>query len=449
MRNLHEQELQTNGQFITSEFDIGYTFPGNTSNNFFNFYDSEQKKADVITETARLVTDSLSDLSAFSNFAGCLGRNKTLLSSHEQYRAIDGYGNNLDNPYWGVSETPFGRFGAKTYDDGVHSIRQSVTATELPSARTIAQEILLKAEKATRTINFDNSFSIYFVLYLTHDMANQVPVGAFDNGEEIRCCANGNAYELSKSLLNSACLPIAVKADDSFYKDAGARCLNVLRSSLASSPDAVQYGEIKNKATAFLDHSIIYEPQEAATNKIRSFENGKFRMSQGNVLPVNSEDNFLSSTERIFLAPVRAIWPSLFVRNHNSIAEQLSTINPQWNDEILFQEARRINIALYQYLVFACDTLDSIFGSGVNETYNADVDPSTTVEFTSAAYRFGHFFVQSEMLMVDENGNREGILLSDTLGNVEFLKSSYDNILRGLLLQPLNYDQYSAEVWRF
>ena len=40
------------------------------------------------------------------------------------------------------------------------------------------------------------------------------------------------------------------------------------------------------------------------------------------------------------------------MRQHNLLATELSYINPHWDDERLFQEARRILIAQMQHLTY-------------------------------------------------------------------------------------------------
>lgn len=52
---------------------------------------------------------------------------------------------------------------------------------------------------------------------------------------------------------------------------------------------------------------------------------------------------------------------TLFLRFHNYIAFTLSSINPHWSDEILYQESRRIVIATIQRITYQ-DFLPIIIG---------------------------------------------------------------------------------------
>lgn len=52
---------------------------------------------------------------------------------------------------------------------------------------------------------------------------------------------------------------------------------------------------------------------------------------------------------------------TLFLRYHNYIAFKLSTINPYWSDETLYQESRRIVIAAIQRITYK-DFLPIIIG---------------------------------------------------------------------------------------
>jgi len=61
---------------------------------------------------------------------------------------------------------------------------------------------------------------------------------------------------------------------------------------------------------------------------------------------------------------------TLFLRFHNYIASKLSSLNPFWSDETVYQEARRIVIATIQRIAYE-DFLPIIIGmhNNINNTY--------------------------------------------------------------------------------
>ena len=86
----------------------------------------------------------------------------------------------------------------------------------------------------------------------------------------------------------------------------------------------------------------------------------------------------------------------IFVTEHNRIVKVLYELNPHWDDEYLYQEARRINIAQYQHIIFN-DLLPIVLGSkamkewdlntskyGYFKDYSQNVDPSVKNAFIIA-----------------------------------------------------------------
>lgn len=98
---------------------------------------------------------------------------------------------------------------------------------------------------------------------------------------------------------------------------------------------------------------------------------------------------------------------TLMAREHNRLASGLSEVNPHWDDETLFQEARRINIATIQHITYN-EFLPIVLGKEVMEKfglltqkegywdgYDATVNPAIIDSFASAAFRFGHTLVRN------------------------------------------------------
>lgn len=55
---------------------------------------------------------------------------------------------------------------------------------------------------------------------------------------------------------------------------------------------------------------------------------------------------------RVNQHPDMAVQTISLLRLHNILCNELITINPFWNDERLYQEARRILIGMYQHVTY-------------------------------------------------------------------------------------------------
>ena len=81
------------------------------------------------------------------------------------------------------------------------------------------------------------------------------------------------------------------------------------------------------------------------------------------------------------------------------VATELASLNPHWDDEQVYQEARKIVIAEWQNIVFN-EYLPAILGPqgmgilGTYSGYDLNTIPSIANVFATAAYRFGHSQIQ-------------------------------------------------------
>lgn len=55
---------------------------------------------------------------------------------------------------------------------------------------------------------------------------------------------------------------------------------------------------------------------------------------------------------RLNIDVMSAVLHYVLLREHNRIASELALINPNWNDEKLYHEARRIVIAEIQHITY-------------------------------------------------------------------------------------------------
>jgi len=105
---------------------------------------------------------------------------------------------------------------------------------------------------------------------------------------------------------------------------------------------------------------------------------------------------------------------TLFMREHNRLAALQASAHPSWTDEQLYQAARQLVIAEIQSITFN-EFLPALLGRQAvkpYQGYRSNVNPSITNEFATAAYRFGHSLLDSELGRLNNDGSEAAPPLS-------------------------------------
>ena len=142
---------------------------------------------------------------------------------------------------------------------------------------------------------------------------------------------------------------------------------------------------------------------------------------------------FLAGDDRVSEQDALASQHTLWVRNHNRLAAELSRYHSDWTDEQIFERARQINIAQYQHIVMY-EWLPLQIGNVIDAYtgYDPSVSPQVSDEFNAAGLRLGHSQTGNKIESVDADGNVTVFPLLTTFGapNVN-TGSDVDGILRG------------------
>ncbi len=108
-----------------------------------------------------------------------------------------------------------------------------------------------------------------------------------------------------------------------------------------------------------------------------------------------------------------------FIRFHNAVVDNIHNANPSMIGEQLFLAARQTVVRHYQWIVrheflptvLRDDVVTQVFDNGYNPIYApATDDVWLPVEFSAAAYRFGHSLVRDQYPIINNQG---GATLSD------------------------------------
>jgi hypothetical protein len=354
----------------------------------------------------------------------------------QNYRSYDGSGNNLANPSWGqantrvLNETPSG------YSDLI----SSPGGEDRPNPRAISNAIFNQASNSQSRLELSDYFWS-FGQFIDHDII------------------------LSRG--TNEIIEILIPAGDPMFdpQNTGNVSIFLSRSEYdQSTGTSIDNPRIHiNGITAWVDGSMLYGSDEDRANWLRSFQNGKLKTSEGDLLPYNTLSGHFGGIldpsspemdlggmpiERYFIAgdiranehPFLTSMHTLFVREHNRVCDLLSFQNPTWNDERIYQHARAYvngllqNILYYEWLPVMGVHLEDYSG------YDNQMNPSIMNVFATAAFRMGHTLISDTLLRIDENGEALEIgnmAIADAFFNPTAIDDAagIDPYLRGMAVQ--------------
>ncbi|MEW4565943.1 peroxidase family protein [Bremerella sp. JC770] len=345
-------------------------------------------------------------------------------SVFEEVRTIDGTGNNLIDTTLGSAGTTFVRVVDADYADGI----SEAAGEDRPSAREVSNNIVAQSESVIND-RFLTDFVWQWGQFLDHD---------------IDLTGEADPHEL---------LPIEVPTGDLYFDPTGTGTATISLSrsdydpATGSSVDNPR--QQINAITAFIDGSMVYGSDDSLAAALRTLEGGRLKTSDGDLLP-REGDVYEDAEGSIFFVAgdVRAneqvgltAMHTLFVREHNRLADEIAAANPDLTDEEIYQQARAIVIAEIQAITFN-EFLPALLGPdaiAAYQGYDRTVDPSIANEFATAAYRFGHSMLSSEVQRLNDDGTvaEEGALsLRDMFFNPQEISDhGIDSLLLGLASQ--------------
>ncbi|XP_033967231.1 peroxidasin isoform X1 [Pseudochaenichthys georgianus] len=374
-------------------------------------------------------------LEVIANLSGCTAHrrinNCSDICFHQKYRSHDGTCNNLQHPMWGASLTAFVRLLKSVYDNGFNLPRgatgQLHNGHSLPLPRLVSTFMM-----GTETITPDDRYThmlMQWGQFLDHDMDSTVTAlsqSRFSDGQLCtQVCTN-----------DPPCYPIQFPPNDPRQLRSGARCMFFVRSSPVCGSgmtsllmNSVYPREQINQLTSYIDASNVYGSSRHESEEIRDLASQRGLLRQGIIqrtgkplLPFASgpptecmkDENespipcFLAgdhrANEQLGLTAMHTLW----FREHNRIATELLRLNPHWDGDTIYHEARKIVGAQMQHITYS-HWLPKILGDAgmkLMDTYtgyNPNMNTGILNAFATAAFRFGHTLINPILYRLDED----------------------------------------------
>lgn len=221
-------------------------------------------------------------------------------------------------------------------------------------------------------------------------------------------------HDFALTPLSNEHKPIPIPDDDEHLSQSSLEFRRSTRQKISSSSTKERPITVLSSA---LDLSTVYGTDTDRNNFLRKPNSCKLKTSSGNFLPFNTGNfvNSPSTSSRFYLAgdpranehPMLTVLHTLFMREHNTICDRLEQAVPDMSSSEKYEAARAINIAQYQKIIYE-EWLPTMIGRSISSYtgYKPDVDPTISLEFTTASFRVGHTMVGNGVSRIDSSGKR-------------------------------------------
>uniref|UniRef100_A0A8C8BK50 Lactoperoxidase n=1 Tax=Otus sunia TaxID=257818 RepID=A0A8C8BK50_9STRI len=319
---------------------------------------------------------------------------------HDIYRTITGECNNRKHSHLGSSNRAFARWLPAAYEDGV-SVPRGASEGKLY-----------------------NGFPLPLVrTYSCPDSKAAV------QASDCRTCP-----DLSPGLhcetdcaFKSPCFPIKFPPDDPRMLRSNL-CMPFIQSASVCNPRTFTREQI-NAVSSFIDASTVYGSEDSVAKSIRNQTdhlglmavNQNFTDAGLELLPFENKTKsvcvltneslnipcFKAGDKRVTENLGLSALHTVFLREHNRLVSELRKLNPHWDGEKLYQESRKIVVAIIQIITYR-DYLPLLLAEETSKWipsysgYNENVDPTVSNVF-SLAFRFGHVSVRPFVSRLDDS----------------------------------------------
>ena len=419
---------------------------------------------------AKLISPA--NLELIGNLSGCEALRREAdcedICFHAKYRSVDGSCNNHVHTLWGASLTPLRRILEPEYENGFNTPigfdqDRLYNGYKKPHARLVSTK-LISSKTTTPDPNLTHML-MQWGQFLDHDIDHSMEAVSRETFRTGQTCGATCSFD-------PPCFPILIPEDDPRIDRNG--CIEFTRSSPSCGSgttsvffENLQKREQMNRLTSYIDASQVYGSSFDLATNLRNLTNDFGRLREGltydygkPLLPFNDghpidcrrdpRDSdigcFLAgdvrANEQLGLLSMHTLW----FREHNRIAEELRKLNPHWDGDILYQEARKVVWSSMQHITYT-EWLPRIIGPdgmakiGKYKGYNPQVDSSISNVFATSALRFGHTLISPIMKRLDSN------LTTIPEGDLPLHKAFFspwrlveegglDPIIRGLFASP-------------